>query len=348
MITIYTLEDSQKWETIVRSFKRFDVYYLPGYVRAFELNGDGKAILLYFENGNTKAVNVVMKRDIANCAALKGKIEEDYWFDFTTPYGYGGWLVEGDDYQALQQEYESFAERQHIVSEFVRFHPMLQNWVGLGEIYNETLLGKTIFMDTSSEEKIWSNFTSQNRGKVRKAIKNGLEVFWCRDERILDSFIDIYNETMNKDSATDYYYFNKDFFKSIMNDLKYNAMWFYAMKDGEIAAAAVFLFCNGQMHYHLSGSRRKYQSIAPVNLLLYEAALWASMNGYQTLHMGGGVGAKEDSLFVFKKSFNRNEEAEFHIGKRVFNTKKYQELVNLRCVEEPGHPESGYFPKYRA
>lgn len=283
MIKIYTLEDYQKWEKIVCSFKKFDVYYLPGYVKSFELNGDGKAILLYFEKGDTRAINVILKRDIASCPTLKGKIKENEWFDFATPYGYGGWLVEGDDYQALKQEYESFAKHQHIVSEFVRFHPMLQNWIGLEEIYNETLLGKTIFMDTSSEENIWLNFTSQNRGKVRKAIKNGLEVFWCRDERILDSFIDIYRETMNKDSATDYYYFSKDFFKTIINELKYNAMWFYAMKDDEIAAAAVFLFCNGQMHYHLSGSRRKYQSIAPVNLLLYEAALWASKNGYQTL-----------------------------------------------------------------
>ena len=51
------------------------------------------------------------------------------------------------------------------------------------------------------------------------------------------------------------------------------------MKDDEMASAGVFLFSNGQMHYQLSGSRRKYQSLAPVNLLLYEASLWACHAG---------------------------------------------------------------------
>ena len=50
MISIFTLSDSEVWDKIVCSFKEYDVYYLSGYAKAFEMNGDGTATLIYFEN----------------------------------------------------------------------------------------------------------------------------------------------------------------------------------------------------------------------------------------------------------------------------------------------------------
>ena len=61
-------------DDIVRSFKTYDVYYLSGYARAFEQNGDEKAVLIYFEKEDTRAINVVMKRDIADCDEFKTEI----------------------------------------------------------------------------------------------------------------------------------------------------------------------------------------------------------------------------------------------------------------------------------
>lgn len=55
-----------------------------------------------------------------------------------TPYGYGGWIVEGEDYCSLKEEYEQFARRNGILPEFVRFHPMIRNWENLGDKF-ETL-----------------------------------------------------------------------------------------------------------------------------------------------------------------------------------------------------------------
>jgi hypothetical protein len=37
-----------------------------------------------------------MKRDVAKSAAFKGVLEENKFFDFSTPYGYGGWILEGN------------------------------------------------------------------------------------------------------------------------------------------------------------------------------------------------------------------------------------------------------------
>ena len=105
------------------------------------------------------------------------------------------------------------------------------------------------------------------------------------------------------------------------------------------------LVANGRMNYHLSGSLREFANLAPSNLLLYQAAMWGNLQGCKTLYLGGGVGSGEDSLFKFKKAFYRGEDLpRFHIGKKIFDREKYDELVSLRN----DIPESGFFPKYRA
>ena len=42
--------DPAKWDDIVKSFPNYDVYYLSGYVKAFQVHGDGEALLLYYQS----------------------------------------------------------------------------------------------------------------------------------------------------------------------------------------------------------------------------------------------------------------------------------------------------------
>ncbi len=344
MIQTYTLDQSEKWDHVVKSFYNYDVYYLSGYVKAFQLNGDGQPLLISYCGDGTRAINVVMKRDVADDSFFAGKVERNTYYDLTTPYGYGGFLVEGEDTESLYREYQEFCDSYGIVSEFVRFHPLLENWKTTEKIYDTVHLGDTVCLDTGSESAIWENFTSKNRNMVRKAQKNDLHVFWGRDPELIPAFMETYNATMTKDGAEDYYYFDQSFYESILVDLKQNAMWFYAKAGKDIAAIAIFLFCNGKMHYHLSASQQRYQSLAPTNLVIYEAAVWAAHHGYNRLHLGGGVGSGHDSLYAFKKAFYRGDDTEFHIGKRVWNQRAYDTLCQMRGVEPT---EEGFFPRYR-
>lgn len=347
-IKILTLEQKEEWDSIVKSFVNYDVYYLSSYVKAFQIHGDGAPLLIYFEKQNTRAINVVIKRDLAHYCFFSGVISRNTYYDITTPYGYGGFLVEGNDFSSLQEEYELLCNAENIVCEFVRFHPLLENWKGLEKLYEEIPLGDTVFMDTCSEEVIWMNMTSKNRNMIRKAQKNGLKVYWGREPGLIDLFIEIYNATMKRDNAEDYYYFSEDFYYSVLEDLKQNAMWFYVKKDNEIIAIAIFMFCNGKMHYHLSASRKEYQNLAPSNLMLYEAAVWAANHGYTKLHLGGGVGSGHDSLYKFKKAFNREKDSRFYIGKKIFMEEEYMEMCKLRSSRDPlFNKNTRYFPAYR-
>ena len=171
-----------------------------------------------------------------------------------------------------------------------------------------------------------------------------MKIFSGRSEKLYKDFIDIYNSTMERDNAEEYYYFKPEFYNSICYDLPENAQVFYAVKDDEIIAASIMIAANGRMNYHLSGSKFEYRSLAPTNLLLYKAALWGCANGYKTLYLGGGVGSGEDNLFKFKKSFYRKDDLlRFYIGKKIYLQERYDELIAMR---EPVN--SGYFPMYRA
>ena len=345
MLFVYDLTKSEEWDRIVRTFEKYDVYYLSGYTKAFWKHGDGEPMLFYYEGKSMKGINVVMKRDISDDERFRDKLKEGQYYDLVTPYGYGGWLLEGkDEIGELISEYEQWCYNERIVSEFVRFHPMLDNQKGLEEFYEIINFGKTIAMDLSSPEIIWTNITSKNRNMIRKAQKHNFRICKAQNTEIYESFKDIYDQTMCRDSAKTYYYFEKEFYDCVENDLRNHAQVFYVQtEDGDIASAAIIIGANGFLNYHLSGSRYEYHQMAPTNLLLYEIAVWGAENGYHSFHMGGGVGSKEDSLYSFKKSFYRGEPKNYYIGRKVLNQAVYDELVEI-CGEVK---DPSFFPKYR-
>ena len=342
VLTVFSLAQSAQWDAVVRSFREYDVYWLSGYVRAFQLHGDGEPLLFFYEDAGVRGINVVMRRDVADDPHFRGTLEKGRYFDLSTPYGYGGWIIEGENAAPLFCAYEAWLKRHAIISEFARFHPMLQNHTRCAAFYDVLPLGEVVHMELSSPEDIWENLTSKNRNMIRKAEKNGIRIFNGRFPEIYETFREIYNDTMDKDRAHAYYYFGEAFYASLLNDLPENAQVFWAQKDKTVIAASVLLAANGRMNYHLSGSRREYGSLAPTNLLLYRAALWGCANGCKTLFLGGGVGSGEDSLFRFKRAFYRGELNRFHIGRSVYDPETYGSLVRMRNVSE-----SGFFPLYR-
>lgn len=343
MITLFDLAHSTEWDETVKTFADYDIYYLSGYVKAFHIHGDGDPFLLYYEDNGLRAIYVYMRRP----TAIEGI------FDSVTPYGYGGVLFEGDASEANRQTfwkaYLAEMEKEHIVDNFVRYHPVLKNAVPMKPISNVIDLGKTIAMDLASPELIWENIHSKNRNMIRKAKKNGIVIEHGQGMDLFDKFIDIYNATMDKDHAEEYYYFKRPFYESIHNDLRNNYELFYAKLEDKIIAMSIMIYANGRLNYHLSGSDIEYRNLAPSNLLLYKAALWGCEKGMKTFHLGGGVGSGEDNLYKFKAAFNTVSDYQFSIGKQVLDEEKYNQLVEIRRNSDPSfNDQSSYFPLYRA
>ena len=201
MLKVFTLEKNEEWDKIVKSFKDYDTYYLSGYVKAFKIHGDGEPLLFYYEDKEVRGINVVIKRDIAEDSWFKEKLEKNKYFDLTTPYGYGGWLIEGENSEELMNKYEKWCRKRNIISEFVRFHPVIENHKVNETNYDVVKLGEVITMDLTSSEIVFDNLISQNRNKIRKAMKNDVKIYNGRFKDIYRQFKVIYDETMDKDEA---------------------------------------------------------------------------------------------------------------------------------------------------
>lgn len=350
MFTVYTINQKDEWDSIVKTFKKYDVYYLSGYSEAFKLHGDGEPLLFYYETENLRGINVVMKRDIAHDKHFSGRISEGKYYDLSTPYGYGGWIIEGEDSEngtsVFIDEYTSWCRDNNVVSEFVRFHPVLENASGINKkMYMVDSIGKTVAIQLDNKDAIWERFSSKNRGHIRVAKKEGVAVRNENSKEAFDVFQRIYETTMDRDDASSYYYFDKSFFESIRNDLKGYYTLFTAYLGNQAIASSIMLHADNYMNYHLSGQLFEYRRYAGTNMILYEAAKWGCSHGYDWLHLGGGLGAKKGPLYDFKKSFyKKGVDKSFYIGKRITDYKAYQFLINARIEEI----SDGFFPEYRS
>ncbi len=74
MVEAINLEEKKKWDAVIRSFPNYDVFYLNAYAQAFAEEEGTEPFLFYYEKNGKKAVNVIMRRDIAKDMHFRGKI----------------------------------------------------------------------------------------------------------------------------------------------------------------------------------------------------------------------------------------------------------------------------------
>lgn len=353
MNTIFEIlaeKDRDKWNEIVLEFSRHDVYYLYEYVAGLTVNNSSIPMLFYYCEPNFKACLAVLLNDIATDSKFSKIISCREYYDIETPYGYGGPLFQGrvsnESINRFFEKIKAYCIEKKIVSIFYRYHPLNVNPNVFRDNIEIKYCRKSIYMDVSSEEVIWKNIDTKNRNMIRKAQKNGVKITCDKGEHLTD-FINIYNETMDRNQASDFYYFKKEYYDYMIEKMREHLQFFYALYEEKIVSASIILYDGEQMHYHLSGTRTKYRQLASTNLLLYEAALWGSRNKKKTFHLGGGV-KDDDGLYRFKKQFNKNDELYMYIGRSIFLPEKYKELMQIRKkVDLKFDDNNNFFIQYR-
>lgn len=349
-LEIIMSDDKDKWNGIVKSFEQHDVYYLNEYVASFNYLNEGKPLLVYYYGDKMRLCYTVLQRDIAEFVKFTGLLEKGRYYDWITPYGYGGPLTESFNQKEMSDFFNllnDYCKSNKIVTQFFRFHPLLQNQDVFEHHCRLQRVKYTVFIDIADQAIIYTNMDSKNRNMVKKAQKNGIEIVIDNSEMAKSTFVEIYKGTMQRKNASGFYYFNQKFFDDMFANLAPHYTLFNARLKGKTVSTAIIMHCNGSLHYHLAASLREYMHLAPNNLLLYTAACWGAEQGYKSFHLGGGVGI-EDSLFSFKKSFNKKGLIDFYIGSSVFSDKTYQELLDIRGkADQHFNPNNEHLIQYR-
>ena len=234
-----------------------------------------------------------------------------------------------------------------IITQFIRFYPLM--FVeGKSTIITDRFgtYKSTIYMDLENADTVMLNLDSQYRRKVRKAIAAGVSIEHDKGDQI-EHFVRLYNMTMKMHNADGMYFFGEEYYDSLIRDFYNNLEVFYARIGERIVGASIFLYDEEFMHFHLGGRDVEVSSVPFENLLMVEAAKWGVNRGIKKLHIGGGL-SDEDSLYQYKKKFNRSGVLPFYIGRSIFDENKYTELMTLRADSDKYFdPNNRFYIQYR-
>ena len=346
--------DDPRWREALGRL-RHDFYHFPEYLKLDgECNQAKPRAFLASDGNNELFIPYLVRRcDILFPeAAGAAKV-----CDVLSPYGYPGLLLNDSakacpDFAqgAMRRLGETLAE-QGVCSAFFRMNPLLS--AGIRELFPESFFGAssdTVAIDLWVDEtQMWKNVRDGHQWTINKCRKLGFVPRIAPLHENLDSFMDIYEETMDRVKAKDSYYFPRKYFAQLA-EMRENVHCFLIELEGEPAAACIFFECEGIVQAHLGGTRSKVMKQSPFHLLLYHVAGWAKSRGNHYMHLGGGVGGSGDRLLDFKLGFSHLVFPFFTL-RLITDEAKYRELTTLRA-QATGVPvadilQSSFFPAYR-
>jgi hypothetical protein len=348
--------DTENWHEVLSQADGFDFYHLPEYHLVAEKNGEGVGMLFVYREASRMAAWPFLLRPVETVDGLE--VIGKGFHDATSVYGYPGPIGSPgarNDPEFLNRfgsTLQAAAKDLKVVSMFSRLNPLLENVdlvCGVGTVVG---LGETVSIDLSpSPETQWSRYRKSHRYEIRRARKQGVQAYQDQDWVNFDEFVRLYTVTMQKVDADQRYLFDRCHFLRLREALGERLQLFVAELGSVVCSAALFVHTGNIIQYHLSGSDPDYAKMAPSKLVLDEARLWGNATGAHFLHLGGGVGSSEDSLFLFKAGFSPLRH-KFLVWRCIVLPDVYSRLVDARraWLAENGQElaATDFFPLYRA
>ena len=318
-----------------------DIYYQQEYSALYEW--DGK-IFEYLYNENDYFVKFrALKRKITSVA---GELINEELYDLETPYGYGGPRTNCSDDGFLARAFASYrahCKQHNIVSEFIRFHPFNKLAENSMLFDMHALERQVVIVDlTLNSEERRQLYSKKTRGIINKASK---ELTISIDDVELSEFTEMYYETMKKNKADAFFYFDECYFEKLMQIDGVNLI--AARKDKNCASIGFFLCSNDLAHYHLSANNQRFAKENGNYLLLDAAFEYAKTKGCKYMMLGGGrTSSQEDGLFKFKSKFSPATKP-FYIAGLSFWPEKHQYLNQIWLEKNIKNVTPEIFQLYR-
>ena len=336
MLQVLDLNHKKEWNEVIQSMNEYDFYHQAEY---HQLDQSGKAQLLYFRNSNTFfAVPVIVRN-----------IEGTIYKDITSVYGYAGPLSKElnpnkKDVLLFQNELKKYFDQNHIITVFSRLHPLFQNQEillkNLGEIED---VNATVGVDLTlpkSEQR--SQYSHSLKNDINRLEKEGIYVKQAQTKKEIDAFVAIYHENMKRVNASEKYYFSNPYFYDFLKSIHSTLLLAYL--NDELISGSLYTAYNGIVQSHLSATHGDYLTYSPLKYLWDKIRIWGVKEKMNYLHLGGGYGGQDDSLYAFKSQFSK-QRFMFKVWKYVHDETIYNELVSQKYGDNI--PVTSFFPLYR-
>lgn len=306
-----------------------DIYFTEAYLNLNKNEGIPECFVCQ-ENKDIWLFPYIKKQILHNNAI--------YW-DFESQYGYGGPISNSEDSTFLQQaqiEFCKFMKNNGFIAGLVRFHPLLNNQFLLKNcatlFFNRSTVGVDLSLDI---ETIWKEqIHSKHRNSIRKAEKSGLKYSVDLEFKYYEEFKQLYTDTMEKNHADKFYFFDITYFETFKKKFKENSFLGHVIFEDKIISSSIFFYSTDYAHYHLSGSDENFLSLNPNCFLLFKTIEYFKMMNKKIFHLGGGADtAVDNSLFRFKTRFSKKR-FDFYMGEIIFNSLIYDKICKVWALEK--------------
>lgn len=345
METLLLAPGDPRWEEALASLPH-DIYHLPAYLRVEAARVGGEPLAVWIREGEERLLLPLVLAPTAG-ARQEGAL------DALSPYGYPALLCSDRlPLDAALATLKGALAARGASSLFVRLHPLLPLPAAALERHGRLVAhGETVWLDLAADaEERRRQLRPQFRKAIRRLQEAGVTVRCDRDFLHYDRFRRLYHGTMAKNRAAGWYFFDEGYFAALREALGERlTLWLAEAADGSVAAAALIFEEGGLVQYHLGTTAPDQPYAEAMKLLLYSVGEWGAGRGNRALHLGGGLGAGNDSLFYFKSGFSHRR-GRFHTWRAICDEGRFAAAV-ARWEEAAGRPADGpdgYFPPYRA
>lgn len=346
MVSEFIKPDDTRWRVCLKELEH-DIYHLPEYSRFVSQFESGTPLAFYAEDENGKCLVPLVVRPLPEQLH-----QPDAWCDATSPYGYPAPIfstgLRGERVKLFMRSFVETARNNNIISVFLRLNPLLEAPLGALQPFGEIVMhGPTVYFDLKkSEADIWHETRGGHRRHINKLKRLGFHAV-VDDWQYFDSFKEIYRATMQRVDATSYYFFNDAYFDRMCESLQHHLHLITVLSPaGDICCSGLFMSNDTIAQYHLSGTSESYVRESPTKLMIDEARRWAAGQGRRYLHLGGGVGAHNDNLFLFKKGFSQTL-SNFYTLRIIIDLERYDQCAKAANLENRSLLDPDFFPLYR-
>ena len=324
-----------------------DVYYDKDYCGLY-LQPDDEIFEFTWKKEDKILKNVAIKRPIKKISRVN--ISDNY-YDLETPYGYGGFITNTNDMDFVEKglnEYQNYCKENKIIAEFIRFNPFNDFPEKNKHFFDFFSLDRwTVYVDLKNGyDTVYLNYKSSLKRNLKKAFNNRLQFkILDKNQHNLENFFKLYFKTMEKNKASSFYFFPKEYFINLFK-LEYVKL-FGVLKEDQIINMMIILESFPISYYHLGASNPEFYALNGNPFLFDKVIQYYIDQKFEVLFLGGGSNSDpENSLLRFKKKFSPLMKP-FYISGKIYNAKKYEEYCSIHNAEYPGLREQKYFLKYR-
>ena len=334
---IFDIKSSNEWISYLSRLPELsqDIYFDPRFYKINQKFGYSSAECFLYSEGNDFILYPYLKRSLKK---LPFNHKYQNYFDIEGAYGLNG-AVSNTQYSRdrisffnnFSNAFKNYCIENNIIAEFTRFNSLYSNHKYFTHTEN-VKVNESVIINLFHKDLMKDSYEHSVRKNIKKAERHNLYCVTVKGSEIteeqLKQFTDIYEKTMSRNKASNFFYFDRKFYNNMNDEIGRDILYFFVYKDKICVSVELVLKGRKIAYSYLGGTNPAYYAYGANVFLKHNVIKHLQNEGLQYFYLGGGTEIG-DEIFNYKKKFSKNGVMDFFIGKKIHNTNVYNDIVLL-------------------